>query len=354
MTPLEFHSAERLRVVLWVGVAGAALAAAAGMFGFHDASVWRLPGALEQRVAASLDGAGVPGIDIDVDGQQVALRGVVASQAAIAAAERAALHAAGPGGEWSGGVTAVDASQLAVGPIEQPFIWRIVRGENQVTLSGAVPSEAARSELLRAATSAFPNAETIDQMRIVGGAPSSSWTAMARNVIRALATLTTGEARITDTGIALIGEGPFEAVERLRAAYSAPSPPFRGRVVATVDGLDLANPALQGLPLNGSLQSCAAAITRVTDAQPINFVSDSLAVTPQSQPGLSALADVALRCDGNIIEIYGPAQGGAQLSQQRAETVAAQLAREGVHRNHLRTAAGTGRRLDIQVRAETP
>ncbi len=352
MSEIEFHSLERLRLALWIGAGGAALAALAGMFGYHDASVWRLPGALQQRVAAELQSAGVSGLDVEMSGQHAVLRGIVANEAAIAIAAQAAQRAAGPGGDWSGGVVSVDADDLRVGAIEQPFIWRIVRDDTRVVLSGAVPSEAARADLLTAANAAFPNAEAIDDMRVVGGAPSSNWTEMARTVVRALGTLDAGEARIADTRIALIGEGSFEAVGRLRTAYAAPQPPFQGMVVATVDGLDLANPALQGLRLDGSAESCANAIVRVTDAQPISFVAGSSAFAPTSSAGLAALASVALRCDRNLIEIRGPGEGGPTLSAQRAQAVVGQLARMGVLRDQLRASPGSQRRLDIRVHAE--
>ena len=41
---------DRYQLIQWVGVTGVLLCALAGMFGFHNASVWRLPVALREQV----------------------------------------------------------------------------------------------------------------------------------------------------------------------------------------------------------------------------------------------------------------------------------------------------------------
>jgi OOP family OmpA-OmpF porin len=320
------------------------------LFGFHDASVWRMPAALQAKVETALQLAGQPGLDVTIEGQQARLRGIVADESAIAAAARAALGAVGPGGAWAGGVTSVDASGLSVGPFAQPFAWRITREESRVVLSGSVPSDASRAELMRAAAAAFPNAEAIDEMRVAGGAPAADWTAMARHVIRALSLLTQGDARIRDTHIALVGDGPFEAVRRLRADYAAPRPPFRALVAASVDGLDLEFPELQGVDLRApSAQACTQAFARVSESHALTFASGAQHFSADSAPALQALASVALRCDRYRLDIRGPGEGGANLSLSRAEAIANQLAALNVRRERMRALAGVGARVVVSA-----
>ena len=339
---------DRLRLMFWSGMGGATLAALAGMAGFHDASIWRMPGALEARVEAALQAGGHGGIDVRMNGQQAVLRAIVADAGAISAATAAALHAAGPGGPWAGGVTSVDASGLSVGPVVRPFAWRMRREGGRGVLSGVAPSEAARADLLAAAATAFPNAEIIDDMQAAGGAPSPNWTEMARNVIRALATLNQGEGRMTNTQIALIGDGEYAAVERLRADYAAPPAPFRASVTASVDGLDLVYAQLQGLDLrDGDASACAQALTRLSEGPAIAFAQATIA--PSSTAALEGLASVALRCDRNLIVVRGPAQGGGDLSRQRAAAVADFFAAQGVLREQLQLAAGDGEGVAFAV-----
>lgn len=346
------EAASRHRTALWVGLIGAILAFVAGVFGAHGGSVWGLPNALKARVVQALDAARLPGLDVQMRGQQARIGGIVPDESALALATRAALGAAGPGGAWAGGVTDVDTSDLRVGPMERPYILRVVRGDDEVRLSGAVQSDRVRALLLRTARSAFPNAEIVDEMRVVGGAPSSNWGAMANNVVRALGTLESGEARLINERIAIIGTGSFEAVDAVRRAYAAPAPPFRARVVARVDGLDLTTPQLQGLRLDSD-ESCQQGFDRVLDGRAITFAENGAEPTPASAAALDAVIAVALRCDSNRLQVVGPAGGGPGLSLQRAQHVAALLAREGVIAPRISASPGAGRTLIVRVRAPT-
>lgn len=352
---VETH-AQRLRIAMWIGAAGAALAAFAGMFGFHDASVWRMPRTLELQIESALQRAGHPGLDVTMNGQQAIVRGIVSDRAAIETVGRTALRAAGPGGAWSGGVTSVNTRGVTVGAIERPFAWRIYRDAgDRIVLSGAVPSAPSRAALMAAAAASFPNAERVDDMRVVGGAPSSNWTDMARSVIRAFALLNQGEARMIDRQVAIIGDGTYQAVDRLRRDYAAPVPPFQAQLAVSADGLDLAYPELQGVNLTAaSARACNEAFRRIAERGAIVFEPASAAIDANGLPALNAVASIALRCDRNILQIAGPADGGAALSLQRAEAVANYLSGAGVLRGQVRAVAGAGRNAAIAVIGEAP
>ena len=333
---------DRVRRTLWIGIAGASLTALAAMFGLHDGSLWRLPAVLEARVEAALRVAGLPGLEVHMQGQRAMLLGIVEHDAAIPRARRAALRAEGPGGPWSGGITSVDVSGLRVGAYERPFTWRVRREAARIVLSGAVPSERARAELMRAAAGAFANAEAVDEMRVAGGAPSAAFTQVARRAVADLATLRSGEVRFVDNQIAFIGDGGQAAVDALARAYGEPPAPFRVRLEVTIDGLDLAHPELQGLNLaSAGAETCAHAFARLLERNVINFAPGSAAIDRSSASLLDALASVALRCDRFSIEVSGHSDNqGARganmaLSVRRAETVAAYLASQGVSRARL-------------------
>lgn len=333
---------------LAIGVGGAVLAMIAGMAAPHDGAVWRMPHVLEERVAAALSAAGHPGLDIDMDGQRALLRGIVENEDDIAAARDAALTAAGPGGPWNGGVTSVDVSGLAVGPVERPYAWSVRREPARIVLSGAVPSEDTRAELLQTAQAVFPNFEPVDDMRVAGGAPSSKFAEVARAAVRALAGLNTGEARIVDAHIAFIGDGGQDGVAALRRAFAEPPAPFRTRLAVTVDGLDLEHPELQGLNLvNSDAETCERAFDRLMERNVINFAAGSAAIDPSSRQVLDSLASVALRCDRFSIEVaghtdnQGSRETNMQLSRERADAVANYLAAQGVARARL-SARGYG------------
>lgn len=341
MIPLGDPPARR-RAMLVIGAAGAALTTAIGLLAPHGAAIWQVESALQQRVSTALSAEGFPGLDVDMNGQRVILRGIVEDEADIVAARRAALTAAGAGGLWPGGVTSVNTAGLRVGTFERPFAWSVKREAARVVLSGAVPSENTRVELMTTAAQAFTNIEAVDDMHVAGGAASPHFADMASRAVRAVAELNTGEARIIDNQIVVIGDGGQPGVTEVRDALGEPPPPFRSRLAVTVDGLDVDHPELQGLNLNdGDAETCERAFDRLMERNVITFAEGSSAIAPASRGVLNALASVALRCDRFSIEVAGHTDNtgdramNMDLSRRRADAVAAYLSGQGVSRARL-------------------
>jgi len=109
---------DRFKLLQWIGVTGVLLSALAGMFGFHNASVWRLPVALREQVESKLEEPRFHRVKVEMNGQHVRLRGDVPDAGDVRDATRLAQTAAGPGGLWAGGVTGVDSSSLRIRPAE--------------------------------------------------------------------------------------------------------------------------------------------------------------------------------------------------------------------------------------------
>lgn len=330
------------RPLLLTGAVGAVLAALLGMLAPYGGAFWQIPAQLDARVSEALIATGYPGVEVEMRGQSAHLSGVVEREEDIAAAERTALSAAGLGGAWAGGVTKVDASGVSVGMMEHPYAWSAVREQARVVLEGATPSQAAREAIYVAARQAFTNTELVNHMRVAGGAPSPHFTDVASDAVRLLARLNSGQVRIIDAQIAVIGDGDQEAVDALRARLGTPPAPFRSRLAVTIDGLDVEHPELQGLNLaSGDAETCEHAFERLMERNVINFAPGSAAIEPSSRDVLDALASVALRCDRFVIEVEGHTdnEGGRemnmQLSQQRADAVATYLIAQGVARERL-------------------
>lgn len=330
------------RRLLMLGVFGVVVTLLLGMLGPHPAAVWRMPQVLEERAGAALASAGLGGLEVLADGQALTLRGVVEREEQVAVAERLALTSSGPGGPWAGGVTRVDAAEVSVGVIERPYAWSVRRDGARVVLSGPTPSPSVRASLLAAAQEAFPMAEIVDELRVAGGAASPAFADLARDAVRSLATLNTGEARIVDHQIVFIGDGRAGAVNALREAFAAPPAPYQVRIAVTVDGLDLENPQLQGLNLtSGDADTCDEAFERLMEGNVINFATGSATIDPSSRPILDSLATVALRCDRFQIEVaghtddQGTRESNLELSRRRADAVADYLASQGVGPSRL-------------------
>lgn len=332
----------RRRSLLIAGLAGTVISAALALLAPHDAALWHAQSVLRDRVETSLSAEGFPGIAVEMRGQRAVLRGIVEDEADIVAARRAALTAAGGGGPWAGGVTSVNTQAVLVGTFERPFEWSVKRDASRVVLSGAVPSENTRGELMTEAAQSFPSLEAVDDMHVAGGAASPRFSEMARRAVRAVAELNTGEARIIDNQIVVIGDGAQPGVTEVRNALDEPPAPFRSRLAVTVDGLDTDHPELQGLNLNdGDAETCERAFDRLMERNVITFAEGSAALAPASRGVLNALASVALRCDRFSIEVAGHTDNtgdrglNMELSRRRADAVASYLAGQGVARGRL-------------------
>lgn len=337
---------ERRRLLALVGIGGAVLTALLGIFAPHPASLFNAPRQLQALAERALVSSDLPGLEVVFDGQRVRLRGVVADEQDIVAASRAALAAAGQGGQWAGGVTSVDASALSVGAFEQPFAWSARREGERLALTGAAPSAETQSELMALAREHF--VAPSDSTHVAGGAPSPRFGAMAQQAVRALARLNSGEARIVGDRVVIIGDGGQAAVDAVRREFAAPPAPFHVRLELTVDGLDPSRPELQGLNLaSGEPEDCAEGFARVMEHNVINFATGSAAIDPSSREVLNTLASVALRCDRFTIEVAGHTDNQGNhaanmaLSRQRADAVADYLVTQNVARERL-TARGYG------------
>ncbi|MEZ5996059.1 MAG: OmpA family protein [Hyphomonadaceae bacterium] len=332
----------RRRLLLVTGLGGALISALLGLVGPHDGAFWRVPSVLRSHVAEALSAQGYPGLDITMNGQRALLTGIVEAEADIEGARHAALTAAGAGGHWAGGITSADALGVRVGIFERPYAWSVRREGARVVLSGAAPSESVRAALMAGIAQFFPNAEAVDDMHVAGGAASPLFADMAQAGLRAVAGLHTGEARIVDGQIVVIGDGSQSGVNNVHALFDHPPAPFRSRLALTIEGLDPDHPELEGLNLaDGDAETCERAFERLMERNVINFAPGSAAIEPSSRAILDSLASVALRCDRFSIEVAGHTdnQGGRELnmdlSRRRADAVAAYLAGQGVARSRL-------------------
>lgn len=342
MTPDDDDTDTPNRRLLMLGVFGLAVSTLLGLLAPHEGSVWRLPQVLEQRAQTALLVSDLAGIEVVADGQRLIANGVVEDERRIGEVRRVLLTSSGAGGAWAGGVTSVSVAGVNVGAIERPYSWSARREADRLTLSGTMPSEAARARLLAQAQRSFSATDIVDDLHVAGGAPSPAFSTLTVDAVRLLAGLTSGEARVVDQQVVFIGDGSQAGVDALRAAFAEPPAPFRVRVDLTVDGLDVENPELQGLNLtNADAETCERAFERLMEGNVINFETGSAVIAPSSRGVLDRLASVALRCDRFSIEVAGftDNQGGRaanmDLSHRRADAVAEYLVGQGVGPSRL-------------------
>ena len=115
------------------------------------------------------------------------------------------------------------ASAQIAAPVASPFTWSAEFAGGQLVLSGYVPSEGARTELLGAAKAASPGTNVVDRMEVAEGAPQG-WADMAVAVSRELVRLDNGNAKMKDSALTVAGVAADEPLgQQVRAALRSAS-----------------------------------------------------------------------------------------------------------------------------------
>lgn len=333
-----------LTAQFYAAVAGWAVILLVALSGYACSPRW-VEQRLQTQAEAALRDGGFGFASVKMDGQIAVLTGYAASAEEIAAAKAAVLAAAGPGGPWTGGVTAVREFEFrALSPPVSPFAWRAERIEGGVRMSGSTPSVQARERLTARAAALFAGAPVEDLATAAAGAPAGPpWVDVAELALAQLARLNAGDVRLTDATLIVSGEATASAADAIRAALRDDLPtPYVGVADVLAPGQDLGAPQLQGLTLRGAdVDACQQAFDTVLRGKVITFDQDSAALSPSGFPLLDTLARIARRCDQYSIEVSGHTSSEGErnlnqtLSKARAESVVAYLVQRGVRKERL-------------------
>ncbi len=159
---------------------------------FFQAS--RIEADLAAKASAALQGAH-PWAAVELDGRELTLSGVAPDEAAQSAA--AALADAAYDVR-----TVTNVSTLP--PVAAPFAFKATKAEAGITLTGNVPSDAARAEIVAAAETANPGIAVTDNMTLARGAPEG-FAALAGFGLSQLGAMTSGEVAISDSTYSVSG-----------------------------------------------------------------------------------------------------------------------------------------------------
>jgi outer membrane protein OmpA-like peptidoglycan-associated protein len=325
--------------------------AAAPWIGERTGVAARVAETLGSRARTSLADTGLDWASVDMDGQVAVLTGEAPREEERAEAIAALLASAGAGGWLRGGVVAVrDLTTLA--PPISPYEWRAARAEDRLTLAGAVPTRAARAELVDYAGDLFPGGVD-DAMIIARGAPDeTAWLAVARQAVAQVAALEDGRATLRDERLTVEGRAP-DGMTRDRVADALaylPAPFLAAARVDTPEGgaAPVAAPAADVdlyAPID-DIAVCREVFASLGEGGRIEFARGEAAISKESYPLLDRLAIAAIRCEGMTVTItggVGEADAGAVdagLGLRRAQAVADYFILKGVRQDRL-AAAGS-------------
>lgn len=165
-----------------------------------------------------------PWASVSLDGRDLTLSGTAPSQEAAATALQIADEA------YDVRVVA-DASDLLA--IASPYMLKAEKSDGKVVLTGNVPNDTVRAEVVEAAKAAAPQAEVEDQMTLARGA-GDGFPELSKFTIAELTGLTTGVASITDTDVSVTGvASSFDSYDASLASLAGAIP--AGGKIVTAD-----------------------------------------------------------------------------------------------------------------------
>lgn len=249
---------------------------------------------------------------VSFEGAAISVEGNALDTAAVAEAE-ALMRDARPAGTAVGGVA------LTARPIV-PYVLRIRRGADSVTLSGHLPDQAAREALLARLNPRFFRESIQDRTRLADGAPAGFAAALA-TAIDPLSTLATGELTIAGTDLRLTGTSLYpESAARLGRTLPRALPAGWSATVTIASDEASAVTADSG--------GCGQRLAERTAGHPLRFAPGSTALAPEFYPVLDAVAALARACPGERIEVVGHLDPAGAKSEAPADPVADEAAKE--------------------------
>jgi outer membrane protein OmpA-like peptidoglycan-associated protein len=282
---------------------------------------------------------------LSIEAQAVSVRGVAPTKEAAAALrdwgsklpkpfvmksfEVSVNHEAAPNKAEDAGVVAA---------LPSPFTWRAERRPGVLTLSGDVPSEDARNQLLAAVRIGYPASSVEDRMVVTPGAPGR-WLDAAALGVEQLGRLEEGYVFMSDRALSIVGRlNPGEDVGAFEKSFAQSLPGgFSGSHALAVQRPAEVERA----------ERCQAMIDEVLGEESIAFHRESARVRSTSKPVLAHLAKIAGTCPNSVIEIAARPDVEAEpvdraLARERAQSVLDHLAEHGARNMRLGLASRRG------------
>jgi OOP family OmpA-OmpF porin len=218
------------------------------------------------------------------------------------------------------------------GPVS-PYVFGLHKHDSHVRLSGYVPDDAARRDLLRTATASFLADTVEDELKVGDGAPKD-YVKTLKATFPALArlwstTLSARDASVTIEGQAIYDKSGAEVRKELADAAGGD---------VKLDSVRIGvKPESPPLPVN----ACQPAFSGLLAKGQILFSTGSAELSRDSLPLLDHLVDVAQRCKEAEIAIEGHTDSiGEQgdnmdLSRRRAAAVVSYIGAAGIDTSRM-------------------
>lgn len=210
----------------------------------------------------------------------------------------------------------------------EPYGFNAALGDGALTLSGGVPGEDVRGNIVGLAQRLFAGVNVVDDLEIAADAPSGFADAIASG-LAGLSRLSEGRFSLSGTEIALAGQARYEgALAGIRDALAGALPTG---FAASFTELSVApvGPAIDAAACQVAVNSRLENTTILFETGSARISSDSAGVLDQIVGTLARCADARVEVAGHT-DSSGDVAANVALSLQRAEAVVAYMTAAGL------------------------
>ncbi|MGL4289315.1 MAG: BON domain-containing protein [Phreatobacter sp.] len=248
---------------------------------------------IAKRVSGQLASQGFDWAKVETIGRDIRLTG----QAPSADARARAVTAIG---QVAGSRLVDNATSIIA--LRRPYLWSAEKAAGTITLTGVVPSEASRAQVVGRARQVSQGADVVDRLELARGAPDGFAEACAV-LLRQLARLEQGSAVLSDLKMSLQGiANTAEVISSVEQAMAAPPAGFSaGEIVIKPPRV---SPYLfeatrdpSGLGLSGHVPNettRTAFVTLARQAMPDLAITDRMTLAEGAPSGYEAMTGFAL------------------------------------------------------------
>jgi len=301
---------------------------------------------MENDIRRALDSKGYQNIQVDMSGNVATLSGEAVSEAAkadaLSVARNTECSACKNKRQWHGVRDNMTSQTL---PVENPYTFKGVKDANgTVTVSGFVPSEKDRKDILASANRIFGSKVIDRKVTVAAGAPDGKFVDVTESYMKELAVLERGNFAQENYNGLLEGSASNVAIrDRINAAGKALPSKYASGFRANIS---VPQPAIAQVE---SVDECQTLFAEVKGDKKIFFESSKANIKgAESFDLLNKIAVAANQCSsfritiGGHTDSQGPESYNQGLSEARAATVKNYLSLERkVDANRL-TAIGYG------------
>ncbi|HRF09817.1 MAG TPA: OmpA family protein [Xanthobacteraceae bacterium] len=218
---------------------------------------------------------------------------------------------------------------LASAEIEapEPYGFSARKTDDTLTLTGSVPDEALRKQILDAARRLFGGYRVADQLTLTPNAPAGFQQAVLAG-LAGLSRLADGALTIRGNKGELSGNAFYaEALNAIRASLARSLP--GGFTVDLKAGVQATGPAIDAAACQTSVNTLLGKTTILFETGAANISSDSAGLLDRIAGTFARCAEAKVEIAGHT-DSTGDASANLALSQQRAEAVLNYLTRAGL------------------------